>query len=311
MTRNEKILFMGTPTMSAIVLEALILNGYNIVGVVAQQDKPVGRKKILEKVPTKIIAEKYNIPVFQPEKIRIDYEFAKILNPDLILTLAYGQIVPQGLLDIPRLGSLNLHGSLLPKFRGAAPMQYAIIEGEKETGMTLMQMIEKMDAGLMYAKKKVLISDEDTLATLTIKMTECAKELILETLPLYFQNKLKGEVQDEKLVTFCPTIKKEQEHLNLNLDVHTVVNWIRALNDNPGAYLFLGESKIKIWKAKILNNKVTASLGEIVGYDKNGFVIQGKNGQISLLELQKEGRNRMDFRSFVNGNQNLLGKILQ
>ncbi|MCH5171698.1 MAG: methionyl-tRNA formyltransferase [Erysipelotrichales bacterium] len=311
MKRLEKILYMGTPEMSAIVLESLILEGYNIVGVVAQCDKPVGRKKILEKVPTKVVAEKYNIPVFQPEKIRLDYEFVKDLNPDLILTLAYGQIVPQGLLDIPRLGCINLHGSLLPKYRGAAPMQYALIEGEKVTGMTLMQMIDKMDAGIMYAKEEVTISEDDTLTTLTSKMTNCAKDLILRTLPLYLDGKLNGEPQDESLVTFCPTIKKEQEHLDLNLDAKKVVNWIRALNDHPGAYLYLDNVKIKIWKARVINDKITKTLGEIISADKNGLIMQGKNGQISLLELQKEGKNKMDYRSFINGNQNLVGKILK
>lgn len=297
--------------MSASVLEALILEGYNIIGVVAQLDKPVGRKKILEKVPTKVVAEKYNIPVFQPEKIRLDYEFVKELKPDVILTLAYGQIVPQGLLDIPRLGCINLHGSLLPKYRGAAPMQYAIIEGENVTGMTLMQMIDKMDAGVMYAKKEVKISEDDTLSTLTSKMVDCAKDLILETLPLYLDGKLKGEVQDDSLVTFCPTIKKEQEHLDLSLPAQKVVNWIRALNDHPGAYLLLDDAKLKVWRARVINDKVTHSLGEIISADKNGLIMQGKDGQISLLELQKEGKNKMDYRSFINGNQNLISKILK
>lgn len=311
MKRVERILYMGTPQMSANVLEALILEGYNIIGVVAQLDKPVGRKKILEKVPTKVVAEKYNIPVFQPEKIRLDYEFVKELKPDVILTLAYGQIVPQGLLDIPRLGCINLHGSLLPKYRGAAPMQYAIIEGENVTGMTLMQMIDKMDAGVMYAKKEVEISEDDTLSTLTSKMVDCAKELILEALPLYLDDKLKGEVQNESLVTFCPTIKKEQEHLDLSLPAQKVVNWVRALNDHPGAYLLLDDAKVKIWKAKVINNKVTYSIGEIISADKNGLIMQGKDGQISLLELQKEGKNKMDYRAFINGNQNLVGKVLK
>lgn len=305
-----RIVFMGTPVISSVVLEALIKAGYDIVGVVAQEDKPVGRKKILEKVPTKVIAEKYNIPVFQPKKIRLDYEFMKELNPDLIITLAYGQIVPQGLLDIPRLGALNLHGSLLPKYRGAAPMQYALINNDKVTGMTLMQMIDKMDAGLMYAKKEVWIEPKDTLSSLTIKMTKCAEELILEALPLYLEGKLKGEEQDESKVSICPTIKQEQEHLSLLDGKERLIGWVRALNDHPGAYLYLDDIKIKIWEAEVLNDVVNHEVGEILSADKNGLIMQAKDGQIKLLVLQKEGKNKMDYKSFINGMQNLKGKIL-
>ena len=286
--KDCRIVFMGTPDIAKCVLEDLIINGYNIIGVVAQPDKPVGRKKLLQKVPTKIVAEKYNIPTFQPVKIRLDYEFLKELKPDLIITLAYGQIVPQGLLDIPPLGAINLHGSLLPKYRGAAPMQYAIINGEKVTGMTLMQMIDKMDAGLMYMKREVSILEDDTLTSLTEKMTKAASDLILEALPLYINGKLPGVPQDENLVTFSPTI-----------------------NDHPGAYLLLDDNKLKIWKAKVINDKVTAQIGEIVSADKKGLIMQARDGQIALLELQKEGKNKMDYLAFLNGNQGLKEKVLK
>ena len=309
--KDYRIVFMGTPDIAKDVLEALINNGYNIVGVVAQPDKPVGRKKILQEVPTKVMAKIYNIPVFQPVKIKLDYEFMKELKPDVIITLAYGQIVPQGLLDIPTIGAINLHGSLLPKYRGAAPMQYALINGDKVTGMTLMQMIDKMDAGVMYMNKEVEISNDDTLSTLTKKMTTAAIDLILEALPLYIENKLPGEEQDENLVSFCPTIKKEQEHLDLTLPAQTIVNWVRALNDHPGAYLLMDDTKLKIWKAKVVNNNVKAQVGEIVEASKKGLIMQAKDGQIALLELQKEGKNKMDYLSFLNGNQGLVGKILK
>lgn len=309
--KDYRIVFMGTPDIAKDVLEALINDDYNIVGVVAQPDKPVGRKKILQEVPTKVVAKIHNIPVFQPVKIKLDYEFMKELKPDVIITLAYGQIVPQGLLDIPTIGCVNLHGSLLPKYRGAAPMQYALINGDKVTGMTLMQMIDKMDAGVMYMKKDVEISNDDTLSTLTKKMTTAAIDLILEALPLYIENKLQGEEQDESLVSFCPTIKKEQEHLDLTLSAQTIVNWVRALNDHPGAYLFMDDTKLKIWKAKVVNDNVKAQVGEIVEASKKGLIMQAIDGQIALLELQKEGKNKMDYSSFLNGNQGLVGKILK
>lgn len=305
---NLRVVFMGTPEISASVFEAMINDGYHFVGLIAQPDRPIGRKGELEKVPTKKIAEAYSIPVFQPVKIRKDYEFVKELNPDVIITLAYGQIVPQGLLDIPRYGCLNLHGSLLPKYRGAAPIQYALINNEKVTGMTLMEMVDKMDAGRMYAKKEVLIDEEDNSTSLFKKMAVAAKELILESLPLYIDGKLVGKEQDESQVSFCPTIKPEQEKLDLSLDVYKINGWIKGLADHPGAYLYLGGKKIKIYKAKVLNKIVDHEVGEIIQADKHGLIVQFIKGQLQILELQKEGKNRMDYKSFVNGNQGLLGK---
>lgn len=305
-----KVIFMGTPNISAYVLKAMIEDGYNIIGVIAQPDKPVGRKGELEKVPTKVVAESFNIPVFQPLKIRNDFEFVKELNPDVIITLAYGQIVPQGLLDIPKYGCLNLHGSLLPKYRGAAPIQYALINGDKVTGMTLMEMVKAMDAGKMYAKKEVIIDEEDNATTLFDKMAVAAKDLILEKLPLYIDGELPGEEQDESLVTFCPTIKPEQEKLSLDYGVNQMLGWIKGLSDHPGAYLLLDNQKFKIYKAKIYSSNVTGEVGKIVQADKRGLILQCKDGELALLEVQKEGKKRMDFKSFLNGNQNILGKKL-
>ena len=306
-----RVVFMGTPSISAEVLQAMIDDGYNFVGVIAQPDKPVGRHGELEKVPTKVVAEKYNIPVFQPVKIRKEYEFVKELNPDVIITLAYGQIVPQGLLDIPKYGCLNLHGSLLPKYRGAAPIQFSLINNDKITGMTLMEMIDKMDAGRMYAKKEVVIDEEDNTTSLFEKMGDAAKELILEALPKYIDGELPGEIQDESLVTFCPTIKPEQEKLDLSLSVKDIFGWIRGLSDHPGAYFIFDDLKLKVFKAKIINENVSGEIGEIVRADKGGLVVQCKDGQIALLDVQKEGKKRMDYKSFLNGNQGLLGKIVK
>ena len=308
--KNLKVIFMGTPEISATVFEAMILDGYQFVGLIAQPDRPVGRRGELEKVPTKVIAEKYNIPVFQPIKIRKEYDFVKELNPDIIITLAYGQIVPQGLLDIPQYGCLNLHGSLLPKYRGAAPIQYSLINGDKVTGMTLMEMVAAMDAGKMYAKKEVVIEDDDNSTSLFLKMADAAKELILEKLPLYIDGKLHGEEQDESLVSFCPTIKPEQEKLDLSLTAKEIWGWIRGLSEHPGAYFMLEGKKLKVFKSQLLNNNETHEIGEIIQADKRGLVVQLKEGQLSLLELQKEGKNRMDYKSFLNGNQGLLGKKL-
>lgn len=308
--KELNLLFMGTPEISAYVFEQMILAGYHFVGLVAQPDHPVGRKGIIEKVPTKVIAEKYNIPVFQPIKIRKDFSFMDNLKVDLVITLAYGQIVPQGFLDIPRFGCLNLHGSLLPKLRGASPVQTALINNEKVTGVTLMEMVAAMDAGRMYGKKEVVIDEEDNATSLFKKISEAAKDLVLELLPKYVDGELEGIPQDEEQVTFCSLIKPEQEKLDLSKDILEVYGYIRGLSDEPGAYLYLDNQKLKIFKAKIANDLVTTEVGTIVQADKRGLLLQAKNGQLAILELQKEGKKRMDYKAFINGNQNLLGTKL-
>ena len=308
--KDLKLLFMGTPEISAYVFEKMIEAGYHFVGLVAQPDHPVGRKGIIEKVPTKVVAEKYNIPVFQPEKIRLDYSFMEEIKPDLVITLAYGQIVPQGFLDIPKYGCLNLHGSLLPKYRGASPVQSVLINNEKVTGVTLMEMVKAMDAGRMYAKKEIVIDDDDNATSLFNKVKEAAGELVIESLPLYINGELKGVEQDENEVTFCSIIKPEQEKLDLNMTALELVGYIRGLSDEPGAYLYLNGLKLKIYKAQVVDNSVNAEVGTIIKADKNGLYMQAKDGIISLLEIQKEGKKRMDYRSFINGNQNLLGQKL-
>lgn len=308
--KELNLLFMGTPEISAYVFEQMILDGYHFVGLVAQPDHPVGRKGIIEKVPTKVIAEKYNIPVFQPIKIRKDFSFMDNLKVDLVITLAYGQIVPQGFLDIPRFGCLNLHGSLLPKLRGASPVQTALINNEKVTGVTLMEMVAAMDAGRMYGKKEVIIEEVDNATSLFKKISEAAKDLVLELLPKYVNGELEGIPQNEEEVTFCSLIKPEQEKLDLSKDILEVYGYIRGLSDEPGAYLYLDNQKLKIFKAKIANDLVTAEVGTIVQADKRGLLLQCQNGQLAILELQKEGKKRMDYKAFINGNQNLLGTKL-
>lgn len=305
--KDLNLIFMGTPQISADVFEAMINDGYHFVGLVCQPDHPVGRKGIIEKCPTKLVAEKNNIPVFQPIKIRDDYSFMNNLKVDLVITLAYGQIVPQGFLDIPPLGCLNLHGSLLPKLRGASPIQTALINNEKVTGVTLMEMVKAMDAGRMYGKKEVIITDDDNSTSLFKKIGEAARDLVLELLPKYINGEIKGEEQNESEVTFCSLIKPEQEKIDLSKDIKDIYGLIRGLSDEPGAYLYLNNQKVKIFKANIANDVVNAEVGTIVEADKRGLLIQLNNGQLAILELQKEGKKRMDYRSFINGNQNILG----
>lgn len=308
---NKRIIFMGTPEISATVLEGIISSGYNVVAVIAQPDRPVGRKKILMPVPTKEVALRHNIPVYQPIKIREEYEFVKELNPDVIITLAYGQIVPQGLLDIPPLGCLNLHGSLLPKYRGAAPIQYALMNNDKVTGMTLMKMVKEMDAGEMYATEEVIIEESDNSTSLFKKMGEAALRLILKELPNILEGRLVGVPQDESMVSFSPSIKPEEEKLDLNKSKEELYGYIRALSDVPGAYLYLEGLKFKIYRSSIVSDEPIGKVGEIVKADKKGLHLQTKNGVLALLDVQLEGKKRMDYMSFINGHPNLLHELLQ
>lgn len=300
---------MGTPAMSAQVLEALIQDGFNIVAVIAQEDRPVGRKAILTEVPTKVVAKKYNIPVFQPHKIRLDYEFVKELNPDLILTMAYGQIVPQGLLDIPPMGCLNLHGSILPKYRGAAPIQRAIINGEKETGVTLMEMVDKMDAGKMYGVESCKINDDDNYSSLSEKIVKCAIDVSKKLIPEYIKGNLKGEEQDESKVTFADKILPETEKLSLEYDANTFVNYVRGMSEEPGGYLILNDFKFKIFKAKISNQNINGPIGTL-DINKSVF-LKLKDASVELLEVQLAGKKKMDGKSFANGSKHLNGVVLK
>ncbi len=299
---NEyRILFIGTPLIASLVLEDLIKEGFNIVGLVAQEDKPVGRKKEIVPVPTKKVALRYNIPVYQPHRIRKDYEFIRNLDVDLILTIAYGQIIPHELLSIPRYGCLNLHGSLLPKYRGAAPIQRAILEGETKTGITLMEMVDEMDAGDMFFKEEVEISSCDTYTTLVPKMAKAASKICIEHLQDYFDGKLPRIKQDTTLVTFANKILPEDEKLSVDETCDLFINHVRALSEEPGAYLYLDNKKLKIFMATKACDILIEKVGEIL--IKKGLFLKLKDGVVRLNNIQLEGKKRMDDVSFANGSQ--------
>lgn len=314
MKEYPRIIFMGTPEIASYILEGLIKEEYNIVGVVSQEDKPVGRKGILTPPPVKVVALNNNIPVFQPKRIRNDYSFVEEMKPDLIITCAYGQIVPQGLLDIPSLGSINVHGSLLPKYRGASPIQQSLINGDEVSGVTIMEMIYEMDAGRMYAKKEVPLTEDDNYTSLYHKIKAAGLESLLEVLPTLVEKKTNkepfGEEQDEKLVTRCTKISKEEEHLSLDYSCKEFVNWIRGLSETPGGYVLLDNQVFKILKAKVYSSNIEGKVGEIVRADKQGLILQLKDGQVNLLEVQKQGKNKMDYKSFINGNRYLVGEVV-
>ena len=307
---NFTIVYMGTPAISATVLEALLKEGYPIKALIASTDKPVGRKHELKPVPTKEVALRYGLKVFQPIKIREDYEFLKELKPDLVLTMAYGQIVPQGVLDIPRLGCLNLHGSLLPKLRGAAPIQRAISSGEETTGVTLMEMVDKMDAGRMYGSVEVKIEDNDDYGSLSQKIAKAAIDLSLDALPLYVKGLLSGVAQNEEEVTIAKKIKPEDEHLSLTMGTKEFCLYCRALSPEPGAYLLVNEEKLKILFAIKEDEEVTSPLGTL-SFTKKKALLQLKDGHVSLTSIIPAGKKKMDGAAFANGYRKLEGVILK
>lgn len=298
--KDVKVLYMGTPAMSARVLERLYAEGFSIVGLVCQEDKETGRKKEMEAPATKKVALAHGTPIFQPHKIRLDYEFAKSLDFDVIVAMAFGQIIPQGLLDLAKIGCLNLHGSLLPKLRGAAPIQRSLMEGDTETGITLMEMVAAMDAGCMYDKSVVAIEPNDNYTILAEKLSSAAADLIAKDLLKYARGELVGEEQDEKKVTIAGKIKPEDERIPLILSCRSTVNYIRGLSEEPGGYFMLGEKKLKVYHAIEHDKALIRAVGEIIP-DKRKLLLQLYDGTIELLVVQGEGKKKMSGSDFLNG----------
>lgn len=297
---NERIVFMGTPAFAANVLEGLIGNGYNIVGVVTQEDKPVGRKKIMTPSPVKEVALKYNLPVFTPHRIKEDYKDILGLEPELIITSAYGQFVPEELIEYPKYKAINTHGSLLPKYRGGAPIQWSIINGEDKTGISIIYMTKGMDEGDILYKKEIDILKEDTNTTLFNKLSLVALESLLDFLPKFFVGNFERIKQDESLVTYAYNLKKEDEFISFNNETVKVYNHIRGLLDNPGAYGILNNKKYKFIKVDYeLKDNTKAS--RFVGLENNYLRIDCIDGFIKVLEIKPEGKNNMDAKSFYNG----------
>lgn len=304
---DYRVVFMGTPEFASNVLEGLFNANYNIVGVVSQPDKEVGRKRVLTPSPCKLCAIKHNIKVFTPNKIKQDYKDILDLDPDLIITCAYGQIIPKELLDYPKFKCINTHGSLLPRGRGGAPIQHALIDGDIKTGISLMFMNEKMDEGDILYQKEILIDDLDTNTTLFNKLSNLALEMLLEFLPKYFNNDYKSTKQDNSLATYTYNLTKEDEFISFNHDTKTVYNHIRGLLDNPGCYFKVNNKKYKILKAHYEICDVNDS-NYIIGLEKDYYRINAINGFIKIYSIKPEGKNEMDGKSFFNGQgRNLVG----
>ncbi|MBR2639751.1 MAG: methionyl-tRNA formyltransferase, partial [Oscillospiraceae bacterium] len=295
-----RIVFMGTPDFAAAILQRLIDTGRNVVGVFSQPDKPVGRKQIITPTATKVVAMEYNIPVFQPAKLR-DGEALKImqeLKPDLTVVAAYGKILPKDILDVAPLGNVNVHGSLLPKYRGSAPIQWSVINGDKVTGITTMFMAEGMDTGDMIMKFELPIGEDETAGELFDRMAELGAESIEKTLELFDNGEVKAEPQAEEEATYAPMLKKEMGEIDFAKTAEEIHNLTRGLNPWPMAYTFLDGKSVKIHEAKVAEG-FSGEEGTLL--DEKRFVVGTKNGAIEFITVQPEGKNKMSGADFIRG----------
>ena len=308
--KELRIVFMGTPQFSVPVLSKLIEN-YNVVSVVTQPDKKIGRGGKIGITPIKKLASEHNILVLQPIKIKEEYEEIIALEPDIIITCAYGQILPTELLDYPRLGCINVHASLLPKLRGGAPIQRAIMNGYKETGITIMFMADKMDAGAIITSSKIEIGDSENYLSLHNRLSKLGSELLIDTLPSIISGDINPKAQNEEEVTYGFNISKEDEKIDFTKRKIDIYNQIRALDGFSGAYCIFKGKRLKVWSSTISDNHFSNLFdGEITNIYKEGIGVKVSDGEIILTSVQLEGKNRMSARDFANG-KDIVGKVLE
>ncbi|HEP1276404.1 TPA: methionyl-tRNA formyltransferase [Streptococcus pyogenes] len=296
-----KLLFMGTPQFSATVLKGLLDNpAYEILGVVTQPDRAVGRKKDIKVTPVKQLALEHGISIYQPEKLSGSQELIEImgLGADGIITAAFGQFLPTLLLDSVSF-AINVHASLLPKYRGGAPIHYAIMNGDKEAGVTIMEMIKEMDAGDMVAKASTPILETDNVGTLFEKLAIIGRDLLLDSLPAYLSGELKPIPQDHSQATFSPNISPEQEKLDWTMSNQEVFNHIRGMNPWPVAHTFLEGQRLKIYEAQLAEGEGLP--GQVIVRTKKSLVIATGQGALSLIVVQPAGKPKMSIIDFLNG----------
>lgn len=299
-----KIVFMGTPAFSVPILESLVSANYEVLAVVTQPDRPVGRKKILTPPPVKEAAIRLNLPVLQPEKIAGSSEMAEIiaLEPDLIVTAAFGQFLPTTLLEAPRLGAINVHASLLPKYRGGAPVHYAVMNGDQESGVTIMEMVKEMDAGDILAQKAIPIEDADNVGTMFEKLSLVGRDLLLETLPTLIAGEIKPIPQDPELVTYSPTISREEEQIDWSKTATQIHCKVRGLCPWPVAYTKCEDVRWKLWDVAVSEEKTTATPGTITERNKKDLKIACGGGTVlTIKQLQPAGKGKLTAAEFLNG----------
>lgn len=310
--KKLNVVFMGTPLFARVVLEKL-LDNYNVIMVVCQPDREKDRKGNIIYPEVKKLAIDNNIEVYQPAKIREEYQYVLDKNPDIIITCAYGQIIPKEILDYPKYGCINVHGSLLPKLRGGAPIHHAIINGEEKTGITIMYMDRKMDSGDIISQREIEILDSDNLDSLYEKLSVVGADLLIETLPSIINGTNERIKQDESLVTFGYNITKEEEIVDFNDISRNIFNKVRGLCSIPGASSYLDNKRVKIYEVEITDKLCKGTCGEIVGIEKNGILVNTKDYLVRIKDIKIEGKKRCKVSEYLNGikdKNELIGKIL-
>ncbi len=308
-----RIVFMGTPDFSVNVLVSLVNTGHEVAAVVTQPDKPKGRGKEVSMTPVKEKALEYQIPVYQPVKVR-DPQFIKIIEelaPDAIVVVAFGQIISKAILDIPKLGCVNIHASLLPKYRGSAPIQWAVINGEKETGITTMMMDEGIDTGDMLEKTIVPIEKDETGGSLHDKLSQAGAKLILSTLEGLEKKTIVPIPQPEEGTCYVGKLTKTLGDIDWNASAESIERLVRGLNPWPSAYTMWNGKTLKIWSAEVAEWNQEAKPGQVVACDSNSLLVKTGDKALSIKELQLEGKKRMDISSFLRGYAVECGTVLE
>lgn len=308
-----RIVFMGTPDFAVPILQGLFEN-YDVIAVVSQPDRKVGRDGVTVETPIKKFCKEHNILVIQPEKIQDAEGEIFAWKPDLIVTCAYGQILPVTILQFPRLGCINVHASLLPKLRGGAPIHRAILNGHRKTGVTIMYMDKGMDTGDIISCKEIPISEVDTASTLHDSLSILGRDLLLETLPSILSGTAPRQKQDESKASYAFTIKRSDEKIDFSRTKREIYNKVRGLNHFPGAYCTLNGKILKVWSCYMTENYFPNLFdGQITEIYEDGFGVKVSNGEVVFTEVQLEGKKQMDASSFINGygRERLLGKVVE
>lgn len=301
MSASLKIIFAGTPDFAARHLDALLASEHQVVGVFTQPDRPSGRGNKLTPGPVKVLAQSHDVPVFQPKSLKPEenQQLVADLQADIMVVVAYGLILPKAVLDMPRLGCINVHGSLLPRWRGAAPIQRSLWAGDRETGVTIMQMDVGLDTGDMLHKLSCPITPEDTSASLYDKLAELGPQGMLDTLDLLASGKAQPEVQDEAVVSYAEKLSKEEARLDWSLSAVQLERCIRAFNPWPVSFFLIEDQPVKVWQASVLPHQ-NKRPGEIIHADKNGIQIATADGVLNLLSLQPAGKKAMSAQDLLN-----------
>lgn len=297
--KDKRVVFMGTPDFSVPVLEKLIENT-NVILVVTKKDAYVGRKKVLTESPVAICAHEHNIEVYKPNKLKEDYEYILNKKPDIIITCAYSSIVPKVVLDYPSYGCINVHASLLPKYRGASPIVASILNGEKETGITIMYMDEGIDTGNIIMSRSIEIEDNDNSLSLSNKLSLLGANLLIDTLPKIFEGENFDIPQDNEEATYVGMLKREDEHIDFNNTVENIKNQVRAFSPEPYAFINIDDTEYKISEVEIKKCDVS-KIGIIVEVNKESFGITAKDGIVYIKRIKPSGKKEMSVKDFFNG----------